>query len=276
MVMAPRRYFIRFEKSDGSEAAIWKTNRYEYEQRQTLQLANMPLVGESYSFDNQGPEPSIKGNGSEAVRFLNLGDEDDIDIDIDNFKRIVDWGVGKIVTRGADGTERWAWGRPTDMPNLSFQVDQVYHQPVMVTFDRSSNFYATAHDDLFNVSDPQTVVVTNGGNADALDVIVIFKGPATANVSLINSTALLPGTTTPYKIESTRVLAASTDWLKFDGRRNEVMRSANSGATWVDDAGNAVLQSGQLRMMLLKPGDNSLVVDNVSGDIEVIFTETWH
>jgi hypothetical protein len=196
--MTPRRYFIRFEKSDGSEVAIWKTNRYEYEQRQALQLANMPLVGESYSFDNQGPEPSIKGNGSEAVRFLNLGDEDDIDID------------------------------------------------------------------------------TNGGNANALDPVIIFKGPATANISLINNSALLPGTSTPYKIESTRVLAASTDWLKFDGRRNEVMRSTNSGATWVDDSGNAVLQAGQLRMMLFKPGANSLVVDNVSGDIEVIFTEEWH
>jgi hypothetical protein len=276
MVMAPRRWFVRFEKEDGSEVAIWKTNRYEYEQRQALQLAGMPLVGESYSFDNQGTEPSIKGNGSEAVRFLNLGDEDDIDIDIDNFKRIVDWGVGKIVTRGADGTERWAWGRPTDMPNLSFQVDQVYHQPVMLTFDRSSNFYGVEHDELIPTNGTETVVVTNNGNADALDVIIIAKGLTTSPLSVENLSATLPGTTTPYKVESTTVLPAGSDWLKFDGRRNEVMKSANSGGTYADDSANAVLQDGQLRMMVLKPGANSLLVTNIFGDIEVIFTETWH
>ncbi len=273
--MAPVRYFIRFEKADGLQTAYFKSNRYEYEQQQGLQLAGMPLTGESYNFDNQGSMPSIKTNAQERVRFLNLGENDEIDDDLDEFKRIVDWGVGKIVTKGASG-ERWAWGRPTDMPSLSFSVEQVGFSPVIMSFERSSDFYATTHDELFNVSDPQTISVTNGGNATAKDPVIILKGPATANPSVTNNSAFLEGTTTPYKVESTRTLAGSTNWLKFDAARNEVMYSSNSGSTWADDSDNLVLQDGQLRLMIFPPGANSLVVDNVSGDVEVLFTEAWH
>lgn len=274
--MAPRRYFIRFEKADGSQVAVFKSNRYEYEQQQSFQLAGMPLTGESYTFDNQGFEPSIKTNASERVKFLDVDENDALDDDIDLFKSIANWGLGKIVTKGANGIERWAWGRPTDMPALTFTVEQIMHAPIMINFERSSDFFGVAHDELFNIADPQTIVVTNNGNATARDPVIILKGPATANVSIINNSALLPGTTTPYKLESTRVLAASTDWLKFDAARNEVMRSTNSGGTWTDDSGNVVLQSGQVRMMIFPPGANSLTIDNVSGDVEVLFTEAWH
>lgn len=274
--MPSRRYFIRFEKADGSETAVWPPNRYEYEQQQSLQLAGMPLTGESYNFDNQGSDPSIKTNASERVRFLDLGESDDIDDDVDNFKRILEWGIGKIVTKGANGTERWAWGRPTDMPALSFTVEQVFHAPIMVNFERSSDFYGVAHDELFNIADPETVVVTNGGNAYALDPIIIFKGPAIANPSVVNNSVFLPGTTTPYKLESSTVLAAGTDWLKFDARRNEVMKSTNSGVSWTDDSAHYIRQDGQVRMMLFRPGPNSLLFDDISGDVEILFTEAWH
>lgn len=271
------RYFQRFEKADGSEVAVFKSNRYEYEQTQGLQLAAMPLTGESYSFDNQGTEPSIKVNAIERVRFLDVDDEEGIDDDIDNFKRIFTWGIGKIVTKGANGVERWAWGRPTDMPNISFTVEMIHYAPIIMSFDRSSDFYGTAHDEPFNVADPTTVVVTNNGNADAYDSIIIIKGPAT-NPSISNLSALLPGSTTLfYKIETTRDLAAGTDWLKWDARTGEVLLSANSGATWTDDSVNVVLQDGQVRPFLFfKPGANSLLVDNVGGDIQVLFTEAWH
>lgn len=273
--MAPIRYFVRFEKADGSESVIFKSNRYEYEQQQALALAGMPLVGESYSFDNQGTQPAIKSNASERVRFMNLGENDVIDDDIDNFKRIVDWGIGKIITTGASG-ERWAWGRPTDMPNLSFTVEQVYFAPIIMTFERSSDFYALAHDQSFDVSNPSTIEVINLGNANALDPVLIIKGPAT-NPKIVNSSVFLPGSSTlNYQVETTTDLAASTDWLKFDAQRNEVMLSHNSGVTWIDDAVNAVLQSGQVRMMLLKAGSNLLVVTGVTGDVEVEWTDTWH
>ena len=275
MAIARTRHFVRFEKADGSLTAVFPKNRYEYEQSQSLQLASMPLVGESYSFDNQGEEPSLKTNAIERVRFFDVNDAEQIDVDIDRFRSILTWGVGKIVTKGADGTERWAWGRPMEMPSVNINVEQINYQPVIIVFERSSDFYTDAHDELFNVGDPETIEVTNGGNADALDPIIILKGPFT-NPSVTNNSAVLPGTSTPYKIESTRDATLGTEWLKFDARRNEVMWSTDSGANYADDSDNVVLQDGQLRMMVFKPGVNSLVVDNVTGDVEVEWTDTWH
>ncbi len=270
------RYFSRFEKADGLQSRTWPGNRFEYEQRQDLLMADMPLVGESYSYDQAGSRAALKSNAQETVRFLEVNDADLVDDEIDNFKAILDWGIGKIITKGADGSERWAWGRPVSMPDLSFNVENVRHFPVVMTFIRSSDFYTDEHDEEIDISsDPQTVSVTNEGNAEARDVVIIIKGPATAPV-ITNNSALLEGTTTPYKLESSTTLAGSVNWLKFDARRNEVMKSANSGSTWTDDSSNLVLQAGQLRLMVFPSGANSLVVENVTGGIEVEFTDTWH
>lgn len=272
----PLRYFSRFERADGSESAIFKTNRYEYEHQQPLQAASAALVGADYSFDQLGSAPGLKTNAVERVRFLDVhASTDEIDADIDDFNRIQGWGIGKIVTTGAAG-ERWAWGRPTEMPQISFTVDNYRHLPVMINFERSSDFFGLAHDDHFDVSDPSTISVVNGGNQFAYDPIIIVKGPAIDHPAITNNSVFLPGTTTPYKLESTSTLTASTDWLKFDAQRNEVMISHDSGATWADDSAHLVLQSGQLRLMLFRPGPNSLLVDDITGDLEILFTEAWH
>lgn len=273
--MAPRRWFQRFEKADGSLTAVWPTHRYEYEQAQSLQASTSPLVGEDYLYDQRGSLPAIKANAREQVRFMDVNDEDDIDEDIDNFKSILSWGLGKIVTVGANGTERWAWGRPVEMPQLSFNVEMYRFQPVIMVFERSSDFYGVEHDQSFDVANPSTIEVTNGGNARAYDAIIILKGPYT-NPSVTNNSALMEGTSTAYKVESTTDGAAGTDWLKFDSRRNEIMKSTNSGGTWVDDSANYVRQDGQLRQMVIEPGVNSIVVAGVTGDVEIEFTEAWH
>lgn len=272
----PTRYFSKFIRSDDSESVSWPGNRFEYEQRQDLLQADMPLVGESYSYDQAGSRAALKSNATETVRFLDVNDADIVDQDIDNFKRILDWGIGKIVTKGADGSERWAWGRPASMPDISFTVENIRHWPIVMTFIRSSDFYTVEHDEEIDISsNPQTVSVTVLGNAEVHDVILIVKGPAT-NPSITNNTALLEGTTTPYKVESTTDPASSSVWLRFNCRTNKVEKSTNSGSTWVDDSDNYVMQDGQLRLMVLKPGVNSLVVAGVTGGIEVIWTDTWH
>lgn len=270
----PLRYFSRFEKADGSEVVVFPTHRYEYEQQQSLQGSSANLVGDDYSHDQLGSNPSLKANATERVRFIDVADADDIDDDMDNFKRIVGWGVGKIVTTSAKG-ERWAWGRPLEVAQYNINVENRIHLPVIMTFERSSDFFALAHDESFNVSDPTTIEITNGGNTYAYDPVIIIKGPYTAPV-ITNNSVLLPGTLTPYKLESIGVGAASTNWLKFDARRNEILRSSDSGATWLDDSANYVRQDGQLRLMLFASGVNSLLVDNVAGDVEVLFTEAWH
>jgi hypothetical protein len=273
--MAPMRYFSRFEKADGSQTVVWPTHRYEYDQKQPLLQADMPLVGESYSFDQVASRAPLKSNALETVRFLDVGDVDSVEADIDNFKRIIDWGIGKIVTTGSTG-ERWAWGRPVEMMSVQFTVDNVRHFPFAIGFIRSSDFYAAARDQLTDITtNPQVVIATNNGNAQAKDIIVIVKGPATHPI-ITNNSALIPGTSTPYKLESTTALAAGTDWLRFNARTNKVEKSTNSGVTWVDDSANYVIQSGQLRLMVFEPGANSLSVAAVTGDIEVLWTDTWH
>jgi hypothetical protein len=272
----PTRYFIRFEKRDGLQSVIFPTHRYEYEQTQDLMMADMPLVGENYSYDQAAARPALKSNAVERVRFLHVGESEMVDQEIDAFKRMVDWGVGKIVTKGADGTERWAWGRPVEMPQINLTVENIMHFPQVAGFIRSSDFYTTEHDEEIDISsDPQTVTVENFGNATAKDVVITLKGPFT-NPTVTNNSALLEDTSTPYKLETSTDAASSATWIKFDARRNEVMKSTDSGGTWVDDTANYIRQDGQVRLMIFPSGVNSLVVTGVTGDIEVEFTDSWH
>lgn len=272
----PLRWLSRVEKLDGSRTVIFPTHRYEYEQAQALQSAMMQLVGEDYAFDQLGDAPALKENGSERVRFLDVGDAEDIDDDVDKFKEIAGWGTVKVITSGAAG-ERWAKARPEAMPQISFTVDNLRHMPVMMTFTRSTNWFVVESEDEFTLSsDPETIVVTTPGNAIALDPIIIIKGPFNG-LKITNLSAFLEGTTTPYILETSSVGTTAADWIKFDARQNSVELSDDSGATWADDSFNYVLQPGQLRLMILNAGANSLAIEGADTcDVVVTYTGVWH
>lgn len=272
----PIRWLSRVEKIDGSRTVIFPSHRYEYEQAQTLQSAFMQLVGEDYAFDQLEGAPSLKDNASERVRFLDVGDVEDIDEDVDKFKEISGWGTLIVVTSGSSG-ERKARARPEAMPGITFTVENLRHLPVLMSFIRSTNWYVAEQTSTIVLSsDPQTIIVTNPGNAEALDPIIIIKGAFT-NPIITNNSAPLEGTTTGHRLQSTRDGSGAATWLKFDARQNSVEYSINSGVSWADDSFNYTLQAGQLRLMLLAPGPNSLVIVGCNGcTIVVTSAGAWH
>jgi len=168
------RYLFMFDNGKMTTASgivatasgVFPTHRYEYQQEQPLLASTVQLTGASYGFDQLGGAPSIKGNGVEQVRFLDVGAASGINADIDSFKAMQTYGRGRIWTQTAPGSGlRWAWARLAAMPSLSFTVDDAsVVAPVFVTFDRFSDWYGDpigAAGEFTLSSDPQTIVVTN-------------------------------------------------------------------------------------------------------------------
>lgn len=258
--MSPLRYFSRFEKADASQSVTFPTHRYEWEQSQPLRQSSVQLTGASYDYDQLEGAPALKGNGIERVRCMSSGLPAEMDDEIDDIKVIASWGRGKAWTTGASG-ERWAWARLVEMPQLSFTVENVSTYPIIMTFERYSDWYdedPIGYEGEFAISsDPQTIAVTNPGTAPVRNMIIIVKDPTAQPFKLTN-------TTTGYVIEHDNF----SGWFRFDTALNTVERSGDSGATWDDDSMWFVRQDGQVAMMALAPGANSIIVDNVnSGDV---------
>jgi hypothetical protein len=159
--VSPLRYLSRFENAAGTQSVTFPTHRYEWEQSQPLLQSSVQLTGAPYMYDQLEGAPALKGNGFERVRFLDVGDAPDIDDDFDRFKAMGTWGRGKVFTTGTSG-ERWAWARLSEMPSLSFTVDNVRHVPILLLFERFSDWYGVAGGGVFSIgSDPETIVVNN-------------------------------------------------------------------------------------------------------------------
>lgn len=270
--MTVLRYLFMFDNARMSASGIiaatasgvFPTYRYEYEQSQALRQSTVQLTGASYDYDQLEGAAALKANGVERVRFLDVGDPDDMNADIDAFKALASYGRGRIWTQTAPGSgQRWAWARLAEMPTLSFTVENRRHAPVFLTFERSSDWYDAepvgAAGEFAISSDPQTISVTNPGTIAVRNMIITVKDPTAQPFKLTNST-------TGYVIEHNDYGA----WFRFDTGRNTVEYSTDSGATWDDESQFFVRQDGQVGMMVLAPGANSIIVDNVNGG-DVIF-----
>ncbi len=259
--MSPLRYFSRFEKADGSVSITFPTHRYEWEQSQPLRGSTVELTGAHYLYDQLEGAPAIRGNGIERVRCMSSGLPAEMDDDIDEIKTIGSWGRGKAWTTGASG-ERWAWARLVEMPQLSFTVENVSTYPIIMLFERFSDWYdedpiGEYGGGIFTLaSDPETVFVTNPGNVEVNNAVITVKGPF-YGLKITNDD-------TGYVLESDSAGGAG-DWLRFDAGRNTVEFSDDSGATWTDDQANFVRAPGQVALMVFAPGANSLTIDGASG-----------
>jgi hypothetical protein len=266
------RYLFMFDNARATTSGIiaatasgvFPTHRYEYEQTQALRQSNVQLTGASYDYDQLEGAAAPKANGNERVRFLDVGDPDDMNADIDMWKSLPSYGRGRIWTQTAPGSGlRWAWARLTEMPSLSFTVENRRHAPVILNFERSSDWYDAepvgGAGEFAIGSDPDTISVTNPGTESVRKMVITVKDPTAQPFKLTNST-------TGYVIEHNNFGA----WFRFDTGRNTVETSTDSGATWDDDSTWFVRQDGQVGMMVLAPGANSIIVDNVNGG-DVIF-----
>jgi hypothetical protein len=270
--VSPLRYLSRFEKADGSTSITFPTYRYEWESTQPLLQSSVQLVGANYSFDQMGGAAPLKANGIERVRFLDVGQPANVDDDFDDLKAMMLWGRGKVWTTGASGN-RWAWARLTEMPTISFTVENVAHFPILLLFERFSDWYdedPVGYEGEFAIaSDPQTISVVNPGNAPVLNAIITVKGPFSGLVITNDDTG--------YVLESSSVGAGSSDWIRFDAGRNTVEISDDSGATWTDDSANFVRTDGQVALMVIDPGSNSFTIEGANGaDVVFEFSGAWH
>lgn len=260
--MSPLRYFSRFEKADSSASLTFPTHRYEWEQSQPLRGSTVELTGAHYLYDQLEGAPAVKGNGLERVRCMSSGLPAEMDDDIDDIKAIASWGRGKAWTSGASG-ERWAWARLVEMPQLSFTVENVSTYPIIMLFERFSDWYdedpiGEYENAAFTVgSDPETVFVTNPGNIEVDNAVITVKGPFSGLVITNDDTG--------YVLESSTVGGAGTDWLRFDAGRNTVEVSDDSGSTWTDDQANFVRAPGQIALMKMQAGVNSLTIEGANG-----------
>ena len=86
----------------------------------------------------------------------------------------------------------------------------------------------------------------------------------------------ITNTTTGYVLETIQYGTSSSNWLRFDAGANTIQFSQDSGATWTDDALNFVRAAGQVGLMVMAPGDNSITIVNANGaDIVFDFAEAW-
>ena len=138
--MAAPRYIEKFESIDASISLTFPLFRYEYEASQPVAHASAPTAGATYDFDHLGLALAPLRNGAERIRFLLVGDEDDLDNDLDDIKsKLYLAGRGKLYLLDALGNRRWAYARIADMPGVTLTAGR--HRILPVTSASS----ATAH-----------------------------------------------------------------------------------------------------------------------------------
>lgn len=261
--MSATRRPLKFESADATISYSWPRYSLEYDSSQPLLASNIPLTGAHYEYDQLEGAPSIKGVGTHTIRFLMVGAPSALEAELDEMKsKLYMIGRGKFFLQDSDGALRWFWARMTAMPDIRLGVTNRETVPVIISWKQMSDVYGEdpigEAGEFAISSDPQTIVVTNPGNSPVRNMIVTVKDP-TAQFKLTN-------TTTGYAIEHANWGA----WFRFDTGLNTVETSTDSGATWEDDSEFFIRQDGQVGMMVLAPGANSIDVDNVNGG-DVIF-----
>lgn len=257
------RFAEKFENSGGSVTQTFPTRLYEWESSQDLRTPSASLTGAHYDLDLLGSVIGLKASARERLRFVisNLTVAT-IETDFDTLKqKIYSIGQGKLyVINSAGSARRWAWARPTILPSSIIQVGQPRILTVSaLEFRRDSDWYDTTitnEGEVLN-ADPDTVVISNAGNAPVFNAIITLKGTFT-NPSITSST-------TGFSFSSTRDGSAAAHWLKIDCGRGTVEFSTDSGATYADDMPNFTRGASQVGFMRIDPGDNSWVITGANG-----------
>lgn len=273
--MTTTRRPLKFESADGGTSYVWPRYGLEYDNSQPLLAPRVALTGAHYEYDLLEGAPAIKGIGEHTLRFMLVGDPGDLEDELDEMKsKLFEIGRGKFFLEDSDGGQRWCWARVKAMPDVRLGVSDRNKVPVIVSWDQSSDFYGSEPDEhdvteFMLISDPDTIEVTNPGNAPVYNAVVTLKGPF-ANPVITNETS-------GYVLQSTRDGAAASDWLRFDAGANTVEFSDDSGATWEDDSDNFVRADGQVALMVIKAGANEITVEGAdTGAIVLEFKGAWH
>lgn len=269
------RYLEKFTDSSGGVSYTFPLSQYEMEQSQPLSVPFSPVTGADYAYNQLATSYAPKGNGIEVVRFLAKSTTEAlVDTEIDNARsKLYTAGKGKLYALDAAGTRRWAWARLMEMPQVRLAVGNILHQPVVLNFQRFSDWYGTTQTSV-NVTlnaASQSFTVNNAGNARVFNAIFIVKGTFTDPV--------VTNTTNGYRLKSTRDGSNANHWLKFDAGVNSVSFSTDGGSSYSGDWSNFVRLSGQVGLMVLEPGDNAFTwacTGAPSGTLSYSFYPAYH
>jgi len=258
--MAGPRHIVRFESVDGLTVVTLPMARAEIESSQELRNALAVAVGMDYAVDLHGTGRAPLGTGRERLRALLAADDATaFDTDADALRAdIYSIGRGKLYSADDDGTERWSWARPRAMPDiqLSSRADRL--APVVIEFDRLSDWYDDTQTSIVTAltTDPQTIAVTNSGNADVRAITFLLESGSAGGFDGPSVSHALTGETWT----STRTAAGALDQLRVNAGAYTVEYTDDDGATWSDDYALFSTGSVQVGFMRFLPGAQSIEV----------------
>src|SRR5690606_22940343 len=255
------------------------TKAYEWESSQTLRDAIEPAIGADYGVSMLGRRPAPKEVASERLRGLIVVDDPaKLDAELDRLRsRLYRIGRGRLWAVDAAGNERWAWARLASMPDVTLTVDNVWHAPAIVEFQRLSDWYAAEPVVIQQrVTSPTlNLAITNPGEATARQITVTLRSRKSAGFSQPTITNELTGET----CGTSRVAGGATHVWRLDAGRLAVEYSTDGGTTWASDYANLITGPLQVGFLRVEPGTNPLTITSQGSpdyDLEIRFYPAWH
>lgn len=266
------RYPTKFQNAAGTAEFVFPLAEYSFEIEGGLYVPESPLTGAHGGLDLLGAGTAPKQSNMLRLGFTVYEDEPKtVDATVDEMlQKIHSYGRGKLWTSGLNSAGavelRWTWARAVAMPRLSWQGGDVVSKRALCGFRCEPFWYGenlleiTDHivdepQSFAIVSDPDTLVIDNPGNAPIYNAVITLGGTYT-NPTITNSNG--------YRLSTTRDGASADQRVRFDAGRPAVEYSSDAGVTWEGDYTNFVRRTGQIHLMVLDPGENTFTVTGCS------------
>lgn len=253
------RYLEKFVHSTGAPALVFPTLEYEWQTSGGLLAVRSTGSMQSYATDHLHSAIAPRTLASEETRFIAGEDtaaltDTQIDLVKSTCLRI---GRGKLWTLGADGTRRWAWARLRDMPDLRLSREHQITRPVVIAFDRFSDWFAEALTSVVEVvtATGQQWTVANPGNIPATLMTIRLRANTAGGIVDPNVQNLTNG----FILSSLRDSQSSNSEIRLNTEIPSIEYSNDDGGSYVGDFANYVMPAAQGALtMRLEPGNNTV------------------
>ncbi len=267
---------IKFSKADDSETFVFPTAGYSFEAEGSLRAPEAMLTGGHGGLDLLGAGTPVKDSGLLRLAFEVIEDTPTlVEVTVDDMlDKLFRYGRGKLYTEGLESgaeTLRWTRARMIAMPRINWSAGEQLLKRAVVAFRHDPFWYddvALYASPVAISTNPQTVVVTNTGNARIYGSVLTAAGTF--------SGLTITNTTNGYRLKTDRTGASAADLVRFDAAKPAVDFSSDTGGTWSGDYANFLRRSGQVQLMVFEPGANSLSVAGLSGTLTIDAYPAFH
>lgn len=267
---------IKFSKFDDTETFTFPTAGYSFEEEGGLRTPEASLTGGHGGLDLLGAGTPVKESGLLRLSFEVLESTPTlVEVTVDDMMdKLYRYGRGKLYTEGLESgveTLRWTRARLIAMPRINWSAGEQLLKRAVLGFRHDPFWYddeALYADPITINTDPQTVTVTNTGNAPIYNAVITAAGTFSA--------LTITNTTNGYRLKTSRTGASSADLVRFDAAKPAVDYSDDTGSTWTGDYAKFLRRSGQVQLMIFEPGENSLNVAGLSGELTIDAFPAYH